>query len=87
MTLMLPQRPLGQTGIPVAPLGLAGSFGIDADAVERAFHEHGVNYFFVSPRMKGLAEGIRRLVKAGHRDRIVIAAGASIPLGFRVTAA
>jgi aryl-alcohol dehydrogenase-like predicted oxidoreductase len=75
---------LGRSGIEVMRLGLAGSFGIDADSVERAFHELGVNYFFVAPRMKGLVEGVRRLVAAGHRDEIVIAAGANIPTGGSV---
>ncbi len=80
----LSRRPLGQTGLDVAPLGLAGSFGIAAPDVERAFHECGVNYFFVTPRMKGLVEGIRRLVAAGHRDELVIAAGANVPTGWSV---
>ncbi len=82
--LMLPLRELGETGLQVSPLGLAGSFGIDADSVERAFHELGINTFFVTPRMHGTIEGIRRLVAAGHRDRMVIACGASIPTGFTV---
>ncbi len=84
---MMSKQPLGDTGLSAAPLGLAGSFGIGADEVERAFHELGVNYFFVTARMKGLVEGIRRLVAAGHRDDIVIAAGAAIPTGGRVRAA
>jgi aryl-alcohol dehydrogenase-like predicted oxidoreductase len=83
----LQRRNLGATGLSVAPIGLAGSWGIEADEVERAYHELGVNYFFVTPRMKGLVEGIRRLVDGGHRDDIVIAAGAAIPTGGRVIAA
>ncbi|HMR05536.1 MAG TPA: aldo/keto reductase [Polyangiaceae bacterium] len=75
------RRPLGKSGIVVSRLGLAGSFGIDADAVERAYHEFGINYFFVTPRMKGLVTGIKRLIAAGHREDLVIAAGASIPTG------
>ena len=78
------RRTLGKTGIVVSRLGLAGSFGIDAAAVERAYHDFGINYFFVSPRMKGLVQGIQRLVAAGHRDDLVIAAGASIPTGGSV---
>ncbi len=80
----LPRGPLGRTGIEVSRLGLSGSFGIDADGVERAFHELGINYFFATPRMKGMVEGIRRLVSAGHRDEMVIACGASIPTGGSV---
>jgi aryl-alcohol dehydrogenase-like predicted oxidoreductase len=81
---VLEKKQLGATGLRVSPLGLAGSFGIEADDVERAFHELGVNYFFVTPRMKGLAEGIRRLIDAGHRDEIVVATGASVPTGWSV---
>jgi aryl-alcohol dehydrogenase-like predicted oxidoreductase len=82
--LALERRPLGRTSIAVSPLGLAGSYGISADDAVRAFHELGINYFFVSPRMKGLAEATRRLIKEGHRDRLVIASGASIPTGGSV---
>ncbi|MBI5487136.1 MAG: aldo/keto reductase [Deltaproteobacteria bacterium] len=81
MLVELPRRPFGRTGLSVAPLGLAGSYGIDADATERAFHELSINYFFVTPRMKGLFEGVRRLIKAGHRDEIVLATGPFFPTG------
>jgi aryl-alcohol dehydrogenase-like predicted oxidoreductase len=80
----LPHRPFGKTGLSTSALGLAGSYGIDADAVERAFHEYGINYFFASTRMTGLVEGVRRLVRAGHRDDIVLAAGAQFPVGFSI---
>jgi aryl-alcohol dehydrogenase-like predicted oxidoreductase len=76
-----PRRPFGKTGLSVAPLGLAGSYGIDADATERAFHELSINYFFVTPRMKGLCDGLRRLIKAGHRDKLVLATGPFLPTG------
>ncbi len=83
----LKTQPFGDTGLEATRIGLAGSFGIKAEEVERAFHELGINYFFVTPRMKGLTEGVRRLVANGHRDEIVIAGGASIPTGGRVSAA
>jgi hypothetical protein len=50
----LSPRPLGRTGLEVAPLGLASlsipafgrrAAGLTADDVERAFHERGVNTF------------------------------------------
>lgn len=82
--LALPRRPLGRTGLMVSPLGLAGSYGIDADSVERAFHELAINYFFVMPRMKGLAEGLRKLIRAGLRDRLIIASGTNMPLGVLI---
>ncbi|HTJ81354.1 MAG TPA: aldo/keto reductase [Polyangiaceae bacterium] len=77
-------RTLGRSGLSVSSLALAGAFGIDADATERAFHELGVTTFFVSARMKGLVEGVRRLVAAGHRDRLTLVSGAGIPFGFSV---
>ena len=81
MAIELPRRTLGRSGLSVSRLALAGSYGIDADAAERAFHELSINHFFVSLRMKGLAEGVRRLIKAGHRDEIVLQAGSFMPLG------
>lgn len=80
----LPRATLGRSGISVSRLGLAGSYGIDADGTERAFHELGVRYFFVTPRMRGMFEGVRRLIKSGHRDELVIATGANVPTGFGV---
>jgi len=87
MSALLPQRPLGKTGLVASPLGLAGSYGIDAEGVERAFHELGVNYFFVTLRMTETIEGLRRLIRAGHRERLVLALGASVPTGWGVRGA
>lgn len=80
----LTPRPFGSTGLLASPLGLACNYGIDADGVERAFHELGVNLFFVTPRMGPGVEGIRRLISAGHRDKLVLVSVVSVPLGFRV---
>jgi predicted aldo/keto reductase-like oxidoreductase len=82
--LPLTRRPFGKTGLQTAPLGLAGNYGIDAAGVERAFYELGVNYFFLTLRMSQALEGIRRLIRAGHRDEIVLAFGASVPTGWGV---
>lgn len=84
---MLSRRTLGPGGPPVSPLGLAGSYGIDAGGVERAFHELGVNYFFYTGRNDGMREGLRRLIAKGHRSDLVIAAGANVPTGFGVRSA
>lgn len=82
--MRLPTTTLGKTGLTVSKLGLAGSYGIDADGVERAFHELGVRYFFVTTRMTAMIEGLKRVIAAGHRDEIVLAMGASIPMGVSV---
>ena len=64
---------LGRTGLKVSRLGLASGYGVPATAVEKAFREHGVNYFFWgNPRRKGMGEGLKALVKT-DRDNLVIA--------------
>jgi aryl-alcohol dehydrogenase-like predicted oxidoreductase len=89
--LRFSRRPLGRTGISVSPLVLAGGAirgfnpkgpKLTPEDVERAYHEHGVNAFLVVPSMKAMAEGVRRLVKAGHRNDIVIVTEVSLPFGW-----
>lgn len=84
--LRLPHRPLGRTGLRVSALGLSGSFGLPARGVERAFHDHAINYFFLRPRLneRPFLDGLRGLVRAGHRDRLVLAAGTDIPTAMHV---
>lgn len=87
---------LGKTGIEVSPLILAtwsfagrkGPFGerLPARDVERAFHELDTNALFATPKMKELAEGVRRLIRAGHRDEMVLVSLAGIPTAGRVLA-
>jgi aryl-alcohol dehydrogenase-like predicted oxidoreductase len=86
-------RPLGQTGLCVSPLGLAalgiqasgsGGLKLTADDVERAFHEHGVNTFLVHFLMKDLCEGVRRLIRAGHRARLVLVSEVGLPVAGSV---
>lgn len=68
----LEQRILGRTGVSVSRLGLAGGYGISASAVEKAFHEYGVNYFYWStPRRAGMRDGLRNLVKT-NREQIIM---------------
>ncbi len=86
----LGRRPLGRTGIAASPLALsawsvraAGKAGLALapDDVERAFHDHGVNAFLVTWQMKNVVEGVRRLVRAGHRDALVLITEVGIPTG------
>lgn len=81
---MLEKTALGRSQIQVSRLGLAGGYGIDADGVVRAFHELGVNYFFVTPRFKPLLDGLQRLIADGHRKDLVLAMGAAYPVGWSV---
>jgi len=63
---------LGRTGLVVGRLGVASSYGIPGKAVEKAF-EKGANYlYWGSIRRKGLADGIRAIVKR-NREKMVVA--------------
>ena len=43
------QVPLGRTGLMVSRIGLASGYGVPAAAIEKASHEYGINYLYVSP--------------------------------------
>jgi aryl-alcohol dehydrogenase-like predicted oxidoreductase len=52
--------------------------------VERAFHEQGVNTFLVHKWIPTIAEGVRRLIRAGHRDSLVLVSEATFPFAGSV---
>lgn len=67
------QTVLGRTGLTVGRLGIGASYGVPTAAIERAFHEYGVNYFYWgSRRTAAMRDAIRNLVSEG-RDRLVVA--------------
>lgn len=63
---------LGRTGLEVSRMGLASGYKVPTRAVERAFGEHGVNYFYWDRRKPGMRDALRSLARE-HRDDIVIA--------------
>jgi aryl-alcohol dehydrogenase-like predicted oxidoreductase len=64
---------LGRTGLKVSRLGLASGYGIPAASIEKAFHEHGINYFFWStPRRKAMETALKNISRSG-REKAVIA--------------
>jgi aryl-alcohol dehydrogenase-like predicted oxidoreductase len=61
---------LGRTGREVMRLGVAASYGVPGDAVERAF-EHGVNYiYWGSARRASFGDALRRM--ASRREQFVL---------------
>jgi aryl-alcohol dehydrogenase-like predicted oxidoreductase len=67
--------PFGRTGLMVSRIGLASGYGVPTAAIEKAFHEYGVNYFYLSLLKRGhMVRAIRNLAPR-HRDelRIVLA--------------
>ncbi len=65
-------RTLGRTGLKVSRIGLAAGYKVPASAVERAYHEYGINYFYWETRKSGMKQGLLNLTKA-NRDDLVIA--------------
>ena len=53
--------PLGKTGLMVSRLGIASGYGLPAAGIEKAFHEYGINYLYVSPLLN-----LGNMVKAVH---------------------
>ena len=65
-------RTLGRTGLEVSRIGLAGGYKVPARAVEKAFSESGINYFYWEMRKPGMGQAIRTLA-ASNREKLVVA--------------
>ena len=67
----------------VSRVGLASGYGVPAAAIERAFHEYGVNYLYVSPLLNlgNMVRAIRSLAP-GHRDELCIVLARTYLGGF-----
>lgn len=65
---------LGRTGLKVGRLGVAASYGAPTAAFEEAF-ERGCNYFYTGSgrRRAAMAQAIRNICRAGHREKLVVA--------------
>ena len=70
------QISLGRTGLKVGRLGISSSYGAPAVAIEEAF-DRGCNYFtwgsFLRGRSSEMGTAIRRIVRAGRREELVLA--------------
>ncbi len=64
------RRPLGRTGMSVAPLGLSGAFELPVPCFATA-REAGVDLFFWEPEYRSLTEFVRR--SPDRRDLVVVA--------------
>lgn len=64
---------LGRTGLRVGRLGVGASYGVPAAPLERAFHEHGMNYFYWgSMRRHGMRDAIRSISRTNRDDLVVV---------------
>ena len=66
-------------------MGLASGYGVPAAAIEKAFHEYGINYFYVSPlvNLGSMVQAIRNLAPS-HRDDLCIVLARPFFRGFRL---
>jgi aryl-alcohol dehydrogenase-like predicted oxidoreductase len=67
-------RKLPVVGKTVLRMGLAPSFGLDAEGIDWALTEGGMQYVFWTPRMKAATEPLRRALQR-DRERLVLATG------------
>jgi aryl-alcohol dehydrogenase-like predicted oxidoreductase len=75
--------PLGRTELMVSRLGIASGYGVPAAAIEKAFHEHDVNYFHVSPLLfVGRMRKALLSLAPQHRDKVVIVLAKPVGKGF-----
>ncbi len=79
------RAPLGGTGLMVSRMGLASGYGVPAAAIEKAFHEYGINYLYISPIMNlgNMVQAIRNLVPS-HRDELCIVLARPLMRSFRL---
>ena len=71
---------LGQTGLMVSRLGLASGYGVPAASIAKAFHEHNLNYFYLSFLKRSHVQNALANLLPRHRDQIVLALP-HLPLG------
>jgi len=62
-------------------MGLAAGYGVPGAAVERAFLEHGINYFYWVNRKPGMATALRSLARR-DREKVIVAIQTYDHLGF-----
>jgi aryl-alcohol dehydrogenase-like predicted oxidoreductase len=73
---LLERMPFGMTGLPVSRVGIASGYGVPAAAMEKAYHEYGVNYFYISPllNLSSMITAVRSLAPGCRDDLFIILA-------------
>lgn len=66
-------------------IGLASGYGVPAASIERAFHEYGINYLYISPllNLANMVKAIRNLAP-DHRDELCIVLARPMLKRFRL---
>jgi aryl-alcohol dehydrogenase-like predicted oxidoreductase len=82
----LKQRvPFGRTGLMLSRMALASGYGVPAASIEKAFHEYGINYLYISPllNLRNIVRAVRNLAPS-HRDELCIVLARPIFRSFRL---
>ena len=53
---------LGRTGLSVSRIGVASGYGVPSEAVDRAYEEFGVNYFYWDRRKAGMRDSMMEMI-------------------------
>jgi predicted aldo/keto reductase-like oxidoreductase len=77
--------PFGRTGLMVSRIGVASGYGVPAAAIEKAVHEYGINYLYVSPflNVRNMVQAVRNLAPS-HRDELCIVLARPLLRDFRL---
>jgi len=74
--------PFGRTGVMVSRVGLASGYGVCAEGIEKAYHEYGINYFYVSPLLN-LGAMVKAMFNLSrHRDDLFVVQARPYLKGF-----
>ena len=79
------RAPFGKTGVMLSRIGLASGYGVPAASIEKAFHEYGINYLYISPLLNlgNMVKAIRNLAP-DHRAELCIVLARPMFKGFRL---
>lgn len=73
---------LGRSGIESSRIGIGAGYGPPQDACERAYHEHGINFFYPSLPQRGPMKRAIRNLAGQHRDDLVLCLQSYDHFGF-----
>ena len=69
----------------VSRLGLASGYGVPAAAIEKAFHEYGINYLYLSPVLNlGSMVQVAHNLAPSHRDELCLVLARPLLKAFRL---
>lgn len=64
----------GKTGLMVSRMGVGQAYGLSAAAIEKAVHEYGINYLYVSPilNLRSMIQAVHNLAPSCRDDLCIV---------------